>query len=88
MTNYPLRVPDHIYEQAKAAAEKDKVSINQLMTSFIAEGLGHRRGLRMLRERAARADVAGALEILKGAPDVAPDEGDEMPDQSSHGRTP
>ena len=81
MTSYALRVPDHIYEQAKAAAEEDNVSINQMLVSFIAEGLGHRRGLRMMRERAARADVGAALAILEQVPDVAPDAGDELPEE-------
>ena len=35
--------PDHIMEQAKMAAAEDKVSVNQIFVSFIAEGLGHRR---------------------------------------------
>ena len=37
-------------EQAKAAAHEDKVSINQILVAFIAEGLGHRRGLKMIKE--------------------------------------
>jgi hypothetical protein len=83
MTSYALRVPDHIYEQAKAAAEEDNVSINQILVSFIAEGLGHRRGLRMMRERAARADIGAALAILDQVPDVAPDAGDELPEDAN-----
>jgi hypothetical protein len=47
--------------------------------SLISEGLGHRRGLLDLRKRAARADVTEALRTLDEAPDVAPDEGDELP---------
>ena len=79
MTNFALRVPDHVMEQAKAAAGEDKVSINQLLVSFIAEGLGHRRGLKVMRERAARADIDDALAILDRAPDVPAEAGDEMP---------
>ena len=79
MTSYALRVPEHIYEQAKAAAEEEKVSINQLLVSFIAEGLGHRRALKTMRERAGRADIPAALAILDRVPDVSPDAGDEMP---------
>ena len=84
MTQFALRVPDHIMEQAKAAAGEDKVSINQMLVAFIAEGLGHRRGLRMLKERADRADVKAALAILERAPDIAPDEGDELPPRAAH----
>lgn len=79
MSGFALRVPEHILEQAKAAAKEDEVSINQLMVALIAEGLGHRRGLKELRKRASRADVAEALRILDGAPDVPPEPGDERP---------
>lgn len=79
MGGFALRVPDHILAQAKAAAAEEHVSINQLLVALISEGLGHRRGLRDLQKRATRADVAEALRILDHAPDVAPDEGDELP---------
>ena len=79
MGGFALRVPDHILAQAKAAAAEEHVSINQLLVALISEGLGHRRGLRDLQKRGARADVAGALRILDHAPDVAPDEDDELP---------
>ena len=85
MTNFALRVPDHVMEQAKVAAAEDKVSVNQMLVSFIAEGLEQRRGLRMLRERAARVDVDVALAILDKAPDVLPDAGDEIQEMQSHG---
>jgi hypothetical protein len=79
MSGFALRVPDHILAQAKAAAAEEHVSINQLLVALISEGLGHRRGLRDLQKRAARADVAEALRILDLAPDVAPNEDDELP---------
>ncbi|WP_349370594.1 hypothetical protein [Salinarimonas sp.] len=79
MSSYPLRVPDHIMEQARAAAAEDGVSINQMMVAFIAEGLGHRRGLKMMRDRAARADMGAAAVVLDKVPDVAPEPGDEIP---------
>ena len=82
MTQFPLRVPDHIMEQARAAANEDNVSINQLMLSFVAEGLGHRRGLRMMQERAARADPEKALAILEKIEGLPPEPGDEMPDEN------
>jgi hypothetical protein len=82
MTSYALRLPDHIYEQAKAAADEDKVSINQMFVSFIAEGLGHRRALRSMRERAARANVPAALAVLDRAADVPPEAGDEILDET------
>ena len=79
MSNFALRLPDHIMEQAKEASAEDKIPINQLLATLIAEGLGHRRGVRMMRERAARANVEAALAILDALPaDLPPDAGDEL----------
>ena len=78
MTSFALRVPDHIMEQAKEAAAEDKVSINQILVSFIAEGLGHRRGLKTMRDRASRADMGAVLAILDKIPDVPSEPGDEV----------
>ena len=78
MSGFALRVPDHILAQAKAAAAEEQVSINQLLVALISEGLGHRRGLRDLQKRAARANVADALRILDHAPDAAPEASDEL----------
>jgi len=83
MTSYALRVPDHIMEQARDAATEDKVSINQMLVSFIAEGLGHRRGLKMMRDRASRADMGAVLAILEKVPDVPAEPGDEIPESES-----
>ena len=81
MSNFALRLPDHIMEQAKAASAEDKVSINQMLASLIAEGLGHRRGLKLMKQRAASADVGAAVELLDSlAPDAPPDAGDELRD--------
>jgi hypothetical protein len=78
MSGFALRVPDHILARAKAAAAEEQVSINQLLVALISEGLGHRRGLRDLQKRAARANVADALRILDDAHDAAPEASDEL----------
>lgn len=79
MTQFPLRVPDDLMEQARVAADEDRVSLNQLMLSFIADGLGQRKGIKMMRARARRADPEKALAILDGIEGMPPDRGDEMP---------
>jgi hypothetical protein len=68
MTSFALRIPEHLMEQAKLAAKEDQVSVNQLFLSLIAEGLSHQRGLKMMRERAARADVVATLAVLDRVP--------------------
>lgn len=78
MTTFPLRLPEHVLDQARAAAQEERVSINQMLTALIAEGIGHRRALKTIRDRADRADSDAALAILDRAPDVSPDENDEL----------
>jgi hypothetical protein len=70
-------------EQARTAANEDKVSINQLLLSFIAEGLGLRKGLKMMRQRAARGDPERALAVLESLRGLPPEPGDEMPDDGA-----
>ena len=79
MSNFALRLPEHVMTQAKSAADEDKVSVNQLLVAFIAEGLGHRRGLKEIRARADRADIGAALALLDQVPDVPAEPGDERP---------
>jgi hypothetical protein len=59
MSGFVLQVPADVLAPAKAAAAEEHVSIDQLLVGLISEGLGHRRGLRDLQQRAARANVAG-----------------------------
>ncbi|MET3614041.1 xanthine dehydrogenase molybdopterin-binding subunit B [Rhizobium aquaticum] len=78
MTTYPLRLADHVMEEARRAAMEDNVSLNQLLSAFIADGIGHRRAIMSLKTRAERGDVDAALAILAKAPDVPPEAGDEI----------
>jgi hypothetical protein len=78
MSTYPLRLADHVMEEAKQAAADDNVSLNQLLSAFIADGIGHRRAILELKKRAARGNAAAALAILDRAPDVPPDADDEI----------
>ncbi len=83
MSTYPLRLADHVMEEAKQAAAEDNVSLNQLLSAFIADGVGHRRAILNLKKRTARGNSDTALEILNRAPDVAPDSGDELVEEGS-----
>ena len=80
IASFALRLPDHLLELARAASAKDQVSINQMFVAFIAEGLGHRRGLKAPQERASHADIPAALAALDQVPDVTPEAGTELPE--------
>lgn len=68
-------------EEAKQAEAEDNVSLDRLLSAFIADGVGHRRAILNLKKRAARGNAEAALAILERAPDVAPDPGDELVDE-------
>lgn len=76
MSTYPLRLADHVMEEAKQAAAEDNVSLNQLLSAFIADGIGHRRAIMDLKKRAARGNPEAALVILDKVPATDPQDAD------------
>jgi hypothetical protein len=64
--------------QVKAVAAEEGVSINQMLLTFVSQGVGQLQGSRMIRERAKRADFAEVERIMALVPDVPPDRGDEL----------
>jgi hypothetical protein len=79
MSNYLLRLPDHVMAEAKNLAELNGTSLNQFLSSLIAERIGELRATADIQARAARANPAAALAILARAPDRPPLAGDELP---------
>jgi len=59
-------------------AEAEGVALNQLINVAVAEKLAALRTEAYFRERAARADVAAAREILQRAGADRPLEGDDV----------
>jgi len=79
MSNYPLRLPEALMDDARGMAKAQGVSINQFLATVIAERVGELKALNHIRSRIARADPAQALAVLALVPDRAPMEGDEFP---------
>ena len=79
MTNYPLRLPEHVMSEAKALAATSGTSLNQFLASLIAERVGEMKALSAIEARAARGNVEAALAVLGRVPDRKPLAGDEMP---------
>jgi len=80
MSNYPLRLPEALMEDAREMAEAQGVSINQFLSTLIAERIGELKALRHVRRRIGRADPAAAVAVLALVPDRAPLAGDELPE--------
>ena len=78
MSNYPLRLPETLMDDARGMAKAQGVSINQFLATVIAERVGELKALDHVRARIARADDAHARAALALVPDRAPMEGDEL----------
>jgi hypothetical protein len=79
MSNYPLRLPETLMEDARGMARAQGVSVNQFLATVIAERVGELKALNHVRSRIARAAPAKARAVLALVPDRTPMEGDELP---------
>ena len=79
MSNYPLRLPETLMDDARGLAKAQGVSVNQFLATVIAERVGELKALNHVRARIARADPTRARAVLALVPDRAPMEGDELP---------
>ena len=80
MSNYPLRLPEALMDDARGMAKAQGVSINQFLATVIAERVGELKALSHIRSRISRVDLAKAQAVLALVPDRPPTEGDELPD--------
>jgi len=79
MSTLSLRLPASIHRHLRAMAEREGISINQLVNSAVAEKLAALMTEEYLEQRAARGSRSKLRRVLAKVPKVAPDKGDEMP---------
>ena len=80
-SNFALRLQPSLLDEARKLAESEGVALNQLINVAVAEKLSALRTESYFRERAERADIPAALDVLRRAvADREPDPGDELPD--------
>ncbi len=78
MSTLSLRLPDSLHRQAREMAQRDGVSLNQLVATALAEKLSALMTVAYLDERAQRADRATFERALSTVRDGDPDPGDEL----------
>ena len=76
MSTISLRLSESLHARVRAVAEREGVSINQLITTALAEKLSALLTADYLAERAARGSRERFLHALAQVPDVPPDEAD------------
>ena len=73
-----LRLPESIHRHIREIAKMEGVSINQLISSAIAEKISAIMTEEYLKTRAERADLNDMKAILNKVADRKPLEGDEL----------
>lgn len=79
MSTLSLRLPESIHRSLRTLAEREGISINQLINSAVAEKLAALMTEEYLEQRAARGSRRKLKGILAKVPDVAPEKDDEIP---------
>jgi hypothetical protein len=86
-SNFALRLQPSLMEASRKLAESEGVALNQLFNVAVAQMIASHGTAEYIAQRAKRADVQAALEILnrprKGEP---PRAGDELPESWKHRR--
>ena len=78
MSTISLRLPESLHKKVRELAKSEDVSINQLITTALAEKMSALMTVDYLRERGALGDRAAYDAVLAKVRDVEPDEGDEL----------
>jgi hypothetical protein len=79
MSTISLRLPDSLHKQVRKLAERESVSINQLITLALAEKLSALMTEEYLDERAKRGRRKKFERALAKVPKIAPEEYDRLP---------
>ena len=78
MSTLSLRLPDSLHEKVRDLAEREGISINQFVTTALAEKLSALLTEEYLEKRARRASRGKFERVLKKARNRAPATDDEI----------
>lgn len=78
---YPLKLPISLKETAARLAKDDGVSLNQWITTAVAQKIGAvETAAELFERRGAQSTLGDLTRYLDSAPGVPPQPGDELPD--------
>ena len=86
MSTLSLRLPESIHHHLRTLAEREGISINQLINSAVAEKLAALMTEAYLQERANRGSRRKLRAVMAKVPDVEPEKKDQMPRNSARRR--
>ena len=79
MSAMSLRLPNSLHEAAKELAEREGISVNQLVATALAEKLSALMTVEYLEARAKRGSRDKFLAAMAKVPDVDPEPWDRLP---------
>ena len=77
MSTISLRLPESLHKKARELARKENTSINQLVSSALAEKISALMTEEYIEQRAKRASREKFRKVLSKVPDVEPEEFDK-----------
>lgn len=77
MSTISLRLPESLHKRARALAKKENTSINQLVSSALAEKISALMTEEYIKERAKKSSKAKFKRALSKVPDVEPENYDK-----------
>ena len=78
MSTLSLRLPKSLHKHVKELAEQEGISINQFVTTAVAEKMSALMTEDYLEQRAKRGSRKAFDAVLKKTPDVEPEEQDRL----------
>lgn len=78
MSTLSLRLPDSLHEEIKALAKKEGISINQFISTAVAEKMSALMTESYLEERASKGNEKSFLKAMSKVPDVEPSDEDKL----------
>ncbi len=86
MSALNLRLLESLHRKLSEVAEREGISINQLINSAVAEKMSALMTEEYLEARAKRGDRRKFEAVLAKVPDVEPEEGDRLPEGKRGGK--
>jgi len=78
MTTLSLRLPESLHKQIRELARQEGISINQLISSAVAEKMAALMTVDYLDKRAKRASRERFAAVLAKVPDIEPEPDDKL----------
>lgn len=78
MSTLSLRIPDSLHDEVKSLVKKEGISINQFISSAVAEKMSALLTEQYLLKRSERGNKQQFFNAMSKVPDIEPDQNDKL----------